>query len=153
MTRGVTREWVAQQKAKAECPVVEGWRDGALTVWVPGKPYNFKSGSATTHGAMMKHRKLVAEWRDRTGSRIYAQKIAPWTPAAPKRVTFTVYSRKPFDDDGLRVTCSPSRDALIDMRLIDDDATARGHVFVYDNVVRPKMSELHGIAIRIESAR
>lgn len=149
----VTKEWVAQQQAKASYPVTEGWKNGVLTVFVPGKPMNPQAGDLRHH---MKKARATAEWRDRTGSRIYAQRIPwiPWwTPAAPKKITFTVYSRQAFDDDNLAMVCKPSRDALKDMKIIVDDAPKHGHAFKYANEVRPKLADVHGIAIRIELAR
>jgi hypothetical protein len=142
----------AQLQAKATYPVQEGWRNGTLTVFVPGVPYNFKSGGQTSRGGLMKHRRLVESWRNRTGSHLYAHRIPGlphWSPAAPKRVTFTVYSRNPFDSDGREVACSPSRDALKDMQIIDDDRDSSRHVFLYDQVTSRKLAFVHGIAIAI----
>lgn len=161
MTAGVTKAWVAQ--TKATCPVVEGWKDGALTVFVPGAPYNFKSGGQTTRDGLMKHRRLVKEWRERTGARLYIvmsdndQGARPatylrWKPEQPKRVTFTVYSRNAFDSDGREVACSPSRDALKDMLLVTDDRDSARNVFTYKQETSRAAGSVYGIAIRIEKA-
>lgn len=149
----ITKEEYAQLQAKATYPVTEGWKNGVLTVFVPGKPMNPQDGKLRHP---LKKAKTVAAWRDRTGSRIYAQRIPGlpwWTPAAPKKITFTVYSRQAFDDDNLSAVCKPVRDALKDMLIIVDDAPRHGHAFKYTNVVAPRQADVHGIAIRIELAR
>jgi hypothetical protein len=157
----VTPAEYAQLQARAQSPVREGWRDGALSVFVPGIPYNFKSGGQTTRGGLMKHRRLVKEWRERTADRIFAvmsendlgEKRAPflaWKQSDPKRVTFTVYSRNAFDSDGREVCCSPSRDALKDMHLVTDDRDSAGNVFIYEQITSRKATFVRGIAIRIE---
>ena len=160
MTEGVTKAWVAQQAMKAACPVVEGWRDGALTIFVPGVPKHFKGRG---------HRYTVSRhtknWRERTASRLLAHCSGwapremrfivacgfatpwPWRANAPKRITFTVYtSGRGFDDDNLELVASPCRDALKDMRIIDDDTPAAGHCFTYAQVTK---AAVVGIAMAV----
>ena len=165
-TARVTPQWLAQQVAKATAPVVEGWRDGVLSIFVPGTPYNFKSASALSMATMMKHRRLVKEWRQRTGERLYRWRRDavwrrgvlytpwPWRAAEPKRVHFTVYCRNPFDGvDGLRVVCSPSTDALKDMGLIDDDRDSSRHAFTHEQQPSRKRGSVYGIAVTVEARR
>ena len=149
MTEGVTKAWVAQQAMKAACPVVEGWRDGALTIFVPGVPKHFKGRG---------HRYTVSRhtknWRERTASRLLPWQVShgpigpwPWSPWDPKRITFTVYtSGRGFDDDNLELVASPCRDALKDMRIIDDDTPAAGHCFTYAQVTK---AAVVGIAMAV----
>jgi hypothetical protein len=156
MTEGVTREWQAQQLAKATAPVTEGWKDGALCVFVEGRPWNPQAGDMRNR---WKKARTVKTWRERTASRllpharaysvVHGRYVFPWEPRQPKRVAFTVYSRQAFDDDNLSAVCKPSRDALKDMRVIDDDAPKCGHLFLYRNVVAPRLADVHGIAIAI----
>lgn len=148
MTSGVTREWLAQQAAKARAPVVEGWKDGALTVWVPGSPANLKNkvGHWSTRARWAK------AWRERTAARLLRHH-RPVPPYVPKRITFTVYGRSRFDDDNLALVCSPCRDALQDMGMIDSDGNP-AHRFVYQQArpTRKARAVQHGIAVRIELA-
>lgn len=159
MTSGVTKEWVAQQAAKATYPVVEGWEDGALSIFIAGRPRHFKG---STHvNAKVGHTKRL---RERTANRLWMHHVKvgrggnfatgfwPWTPAQPKRVTFTVYWRSSFDgDDNLRLVCSAAKDALKDCGLVDDDRDSSGHVFLYAQA-KPtrKAGAVHGIAVRVE---
>lgn len=149
----MSRSWVAQQAARATAtaPVVEGWKDGVLTVFCEGKPMNPQDGSERHY---LKKAKTVKAWRERTANgvlRVLNQWGRPlgWPPEAPKRITFVIYSRRAFDDDNLTMVAKPSRDGLRDAGIIHDDARRSGHRFLYENVVAPKMSDVHGIAIRV----
>jgi hypothetical protein len=53
-------------------------------------------------------------------------------PRRPKRVQFTAYVGRPFDDDNLVTALKHCRDGLVDCRLICGDAPADGHVFSYE---------------------
>ena len=65
----------------------------------------------------------------------------------PKRVTFTAYVFREWDDDNLRAALKPHRDALKDVGLITDDAPSSGNVFEYrQKVERPKV----GVEIVVE---
>ena len=55
-------------------------------------------------------------------------------PARPKRVHFTAYVGRGFDDDGLVGSLKAIRDGCIDARLISGDAPKDGHVFTYEQV-------------------
>lgn len=152
MTTGVTKNWVAQQAAKASAPVVEGWKDGALTIFVEGRPRHFKGSMHVT--AKLGHTQRL---RERTATRILMAvpsitRVPLWgSPALPKHVHFTVYWRSAFDgDDNLRLVCSAAKDALMDMKIIDDDADARGHRFTYEQTVSRKAGSVHGIAVKVE---
>lgn len=156
----VTTAWVKQQAVKAKAPVVEGWKDGVLVVFVPGTPKNPLNGS---HAHWSKRAKWAKGWREKAAARVYeigchrdgAPRMAPtpWAATDPKHVTFTVYGRARFDDDNLRAVCKPVRDALKDMAVIDDDRPSSGHVFEYTQA-KPARSAgaIHGIAIRVELA-
>ena len=146
--------------ASPRVPVTEGWSDGALTVFVPGKPRNPLNGS---HEHWSKRAKWAKGWRERAAVRILAHlpraKNGVWSgywtylPAEPKRITFTIYGAARFDDDNLRAVCKPVRDALKDMAVIDDDRPSAGHTFLYEQA-KPtrKAGATHGIAIRVELA-
>jgi hypothetical protein len=150
----VTPAEYAQLQARAQSPVLEGWRDGALTVFVPGKPTHYKGkGHRYT---VAKHTK---DWRERVGSRLLARMSEagprrrpswPWSDTQPKRVSFIVISRNAFDADNLELVCSPCRDALKDMALIQDDRTSAGHEFTYQNMTTRKVGAVLGISIRVE---
>ena len=157
-TARVTPQWLAQQAAKARAPVVEGWRDGVLSVWVPGRPSNPLNGS---HAHWSKRARWAKGWRDRAGTRIWAaicghEPRAGWSggwtffAADPKLVTFTVYGPSRFDDDNLTAVVKPVRDALKDMAVIDDDRPSSGHLFVYEQA-KPsrKPDSVYGIAVTI----
>ena len=63
----VTKAEYAALQARSSCPVREGWKDGALTIWVPGTPKHFKGkGHRFT---VSRHTK---DWRERTASRVFA---------------------------------------------------------------------------------
>jgi hypothetical protein len=140
-------------QARADYPVLEGWTHGALVVFIPGKPYNFKSEGHGTRGALMKHRRLVKAWRERTAAHLLPfagpGRTWPWPAATPKAVTFTVYSWNAFDSDGREVAASPCRDALKDMQLVTDDRDAAQNVFTYAQIVTRRRGAVYGIAIRI----
>ena len=170
-TARVTPQWLAQQAAKATAPVVEGWRDGVLSVWVPGTPKHFKGkGHRYT---VSKHTK---DWRERTATRLlpYANPVTrrhwplrwPWLPEAPKRIVFTIYTAgRGFDGvDNLKLVASPCLDALgpnrthlrngVEVRahgmgLIDDDKNP-AHDIQYLQVVKAKVT---GIAVTVRLRR
>lgn len=150
----------------AAYPVREGWTDGALTVFVAGRPYNALNNNSRSWG---KHERLRREWRERTANRIF-EKCAPdermrphsllwtWKPETPKVITFTVYGPSRFDDDGLAAVCKSVRDALgprgprkPGVGIIQDDRPSAGHVFVYEQA-KPtrKAGSVYGVAIRVE---
>ena len=149
----ITRaEYVALQ-AKVSAPIREGWRDGVLTVWVPGTPANLKNKV----GHWSKRARWAKEWRERTatclwrlsGTRDYPW---PWKARDPKRVTFTVHGRSRFDSDNVALVCSPCRDALQDMKIIDNDGNV-AHRFLYEQAPPSrKAGSAYGIAIRIALA-
>ena len=142
---------LAQRKAlratESAFPVAVGWQGGALSIFVVGRPRNPLNGS---RGHWSVHSRWAKGWRERTATALlgpdgYARQ---WIPAVPKLVTFTVYSWGKYDSDNLQAVCKPCRDALTDMRVIDDDRPSSGHDFGYANVVSRK--GVTGIAIRIE---
>ena len=153
----MTKAEYAVLKARTPAPVTEGWKDGALTVWVPGTPKHFKGkGDRYT---VARHTK---DWRARTVTAIYRVRFRsvdgadagfPSSPERPKRITFTVFCRNAFDsDENLRLVCSPLKDALIDMRLIQDDRDSAGHTFIYLQVPSRVKGAALGIAVRVELA-
>lgn len=173
----ITREELALLQSRThqgpQLPVHEGWKDGALTIFVPGKPTHYK-GKGHRY-AVSQHTK---EWRERTASRLLMHCSGwahpelrfivaggfkspwPWTPTARKLVIFTVYCRNAFDgDDNLRLVCSPLKDALgptgarkPGVGLLDDDRDSSGHTFLYTQVVARKVGSVHGIAVRVALA-
>ena len=147
-------------QTRATCPVVEGWANGALTIFVPGRPTHFKGkGHRFT---VSKHTK---DWRERTVNRLWGLAGIlpwPWTPEQPKIITFTVYtSGHGFDGpENLRLVCSPCLDALgmpraylrkgrtvggHGMGLIDDDKNP-AHEIRYEQVTQAAVT---GIAVRV----
>ena len=164
VTDGVTKAWIAQQAAKAACPVVEGWLGGpglavhALTVFVAGTPANLKNkvGHWSTRARWAK------QWREATATRLYLllvpadyigeQPSMPWAATDPKRITFTIYGRSRFDDDNAALVVSPCRDALQDMRVIDNDGNVAHRFFYAQAPPTRKVGAVLGIALRIELA-
>lgn len=161
----VTKAEVAMLNARRtsadRSPVVEGWKDGALTVFVPGKPTHYKGNG--DRGTVSRHTK---DWRERTATGVL-RACAPqevmrkhaalwgWTPETPKRITFTVYTNgRGFDGpDNIRLVASPCLDALGPRRprapgmgIIDDDKNP-AHEISYNQVTK---AAVPGIAIRIE---
>jgi hypothetical protein len=152
MTHGVTKDWVKEQALRAAMPVREGWDQGALTIFVPGRPRHFK-GYGDRY-AVARHTK---DWRERTASRLFPWRVTrgpigpwPWSPFDPKRIAFTVYCARLFDTDNLGLVCSGARDGLKDARLIQDDRESAGHQFSYAQHRAQRGKELTGIAITIE---
>ena len=158
-TARVTPQWLAQQAAKATAPVVEGWRDGVLSVWVPGRPSNPLNGTLA-HAHWSKRARWARGWRERASVALWGKMLAPkwvgevahwpWEQEDAKLVTFTVYGPSRFDDDNLTAVVKPVRDALKDMAVIDDDRPSSGHEFKYDQA-KPsrKPDSVYGIAVTI----
>lgn len=145
-------------------PVVEGWKDDALTVWVPGRPANMKNkvGHWSTRAKWAKGWRaraaahLAFSWSTRpvpfNGKASEKNMGWPWAPEEPKRVTFTIYGPSRFDDDNCALVASPCRDALQDMRIIDNDGNP-AHRFLYEQATPTrKAGAAHGIAIKVELA-
>lgn len=137
----------------ARLPVVEGWRDGVLTVFVSGKPRNPMNGS---HEHWAKRARWAKGWRERTGMALMPHRSTtrlhawPWKPETAKRVTFVVYAAARFDDDNLRAVVKPCRDALTSCALLDDDRPSAGHTFLYAQAKPTRTAgAVHGIAITI----
>lgn len=124
-----------------------------LAVFVPGKVTNPLNGS---HGHWTKHRRWAKDWRERAQTALLegrswfltvGQTVGP--AEVPKAITFIAYVAREFDDDNIRAACKPCRDALKDMRVIDDDKPSAGHVFEYQQVVNGKRDARRGIEIRV----
>jgi hypothetical protein len=74
-------------------------------------------------------------------------------PTRPKRVHFTAYVGRPFDDDNLIGALKHVRDGLIDARLIRGDAPADGHVFSYEQRTGiPTAQQGVRISVRLRNA-
>lgn len=121
-----------------------------LDVWIPGKLVNPLNGS---HG----HWSTRARWaktRREQAQTVYLAYICVTgrraVPSAPKIVTFTARVWNEFDDDGLRAALKPHRDALKDMRLIQDDRPSAGHEFRYHQQIDRTR---RGVAVRVEVRR
>ena len=170
----VTPAEAAMLAARASAPLKEGWRDGVLSIFVPGTPRHFK-GKGHRY-VVSKHTK---DWRERAATRLLAQAhywpsrpglafihhkrdAWPWEPSDPKRITFTIYtSGRGFDGvDNLKLVASPCLDALgpnrthlrngVEVRahgmgLIDDDKNP-AHDIRYEQVVK---AAVPGIAVTI----
>jgi hypothetical protein len=60
------------------------------------------------------------------------------SPATRKVITFAAQTWNTMDDDNLRAALKPVRDALKDMRVIDDDKPSAGHTFIYEQRIDRK---------------
>ena len=69
-------------------------------------------------------------------------------PKTPKLVTFTAHVGAEFDEDNLASSLKPVRDALQDMKIIDNDKPSAGHRFVYEQVY-PTPRQSRGVRIDI----
>lgn len=121
-----------------------------MTVFIPGKLANPQASEwKGSHWA--KRARLAKSIREKTGAYILATMgrrldAAPW---APKRVEFNAYVANPFDSDNLATACKPYRDALRDMKLIDDDRDSCGHQFVYRQTVARGLDARRGLEITV----
>lgn len=164
MTTGVTKAWVAAQATKASAPILEGWKNGALTGFVHGAPANLKN--KVSHWST--RARWAKSWRERTANALLPWRVGagpigpwPWSPYDPKRIHFTVFCRNPFDSaENLRLVCSAVKDALgpsgarkVGVGIIDDDRDSSGHVFTYEQITSRKAGAVFGIAIRIALAK
>lgn len=125
--------------------------DTILAVFIPGKVQNPLNGS---HGHWSKRARWAKTRREKAQMCILVairnsiKRFAD--PAMPKLVTFTATVWNEFDSDGLAAALKPTRDALVDMRVLHNDRPSSGHAFIYEQVVaRGKKSE-PGVAIRVE---
>ena len=120
-----------------------------MTVWLPGLLVNPTNGS---RGHWSKHSRWAKSWRDRTCMQILAVVGASRRhgiyPKAPKLVTFTAHVGAEWDDDGLSSALKPCRDALQDMRIIDNDRPSAGHQFIYEQVY-PTPRQSRGVRIDV----
>lgn len=73
------------------------------------------------------------------------------SPTLPKRVTFRVYVHNLYDDDNLRTALKPTRDALKDMSIIDDDRPSSGHEFIYLQEMSRGKDARRGVEITVEA--
>jgi hypothetical protein len=123
-----------------------------IAVFVPGVLRNPLNGS---WGHPLKHARTNREWRERTQSHLLAALRLPRTrmqmdPAAPKRITITAHVGAEWDDDGIPAAVKPCRDALKDMRIINDDKPSAGHVFAYAQIVSRGKGCSRGVKITVE---
>jgi hypothetical protein len=126
---------------------------GEVRVFVAGQLTNPMNGS---RGHWTKHAKWASLWRDRTGLILFdelSRVKAPWKADAPKAVTFVCFVAREWDDDNVRAACKPLRDALKDMKLIDDDKPSTGHVFAYTQIIDGKRTATRGVEIRVRAQR
>jgi len=74
-------------------------------------------------------------------------------PHTLKRITFTAYTYNAFDGDGLQASLKNIRDALKDMRIVDDDRASLGHQFVYEQQISRGKNAKRGVQITVETLK
>ena len=164
VTKAQVEALKARRDAAERSPIKEGWDNGVLSVFVFGRPTHPLNGTLA-HAHWSKRAKWAKGWRERAAAALLHWVTAQCTPAlgphhpwlgrpdTSKTVTFTVCGPSRFDDDNLRAVCKPVRDALKDMRVIDDDRPSAGHTFEYrQEKPTRRAGAVHGIAIKIELA-
>lgn len=123
-----------------------------VRVFLPGQLRNPLNGS---WGGWQKHARLARDMRDRATTALYlattpAQRTEIIRNAAtPKLVTFRAFVVREWDDDAVPAAIKPYRDALVTMRLIDDDRPSAGHRFVYAQTIEKGK---RGVEIVVEPA-
>jgi hypothetical protein len=123
-------------------------REASVIVFIPGKPKNMKNKVSHWRTRYA----WTLDWRGRTKNLLEILMPRggwPWKPTDKKIVKFTIYSPSAFDDDNWRGVCSPVRDGLQDVGIIDNDRVRSGHDFQYSQVVTRKKGVLWGIAVEI----
>ena len=124
--------------------------DERLVVFVPGHPRNPLNGS---WGGWLKHARQAKRWREATALAVYVAlgraRARVRDPAVPKRITFTVRTWNPWDDDALPAVVKPCRDALVEAGVLHGDGLQHGHVFRYRQRVDRSR---RGIDILVERA-
>lgn len=123
-----------------------------MTVWIPGALANPQASGARGHWS--KHATIARRQREKAQTYLLLEtrrRGQPWShkPEKPKTITFTAYVHNAYDDDNIRAALKPTRDALKDMLVIDDDRPSAGHHFIYDQVVSRGKNAKRGVEIRI----
>ena len=119
-------------RAKRAAPAVSSWRDGTLTLVVPGalkNPLNARWHYYT-------RARWSRTWHEKTaGAILEADQRQAWRAisALPRHVHFHAYVQRLFDSDGLQAALhaalKPCRDALVVYGVLSGDAERDGHVF------------------------
>lgn len=165
MSPSITREELARLGRKSSTVSVAPAAGELLAVWVPGALTNPLNGS---HGHWEKHRLWAKDWRERAGTalliaitnrgRFIALAFSDAREGlvamreivtGQKAVTFIAYVAREWDEDNLRAGLKPVRDALKDMRVIDDDKPSAGHTFTYEQRVDRTKGARRGVEIRV----
>lgn len=110
-------------------------RTSPLTIrlFVAGKLTNPLNGS---HQHWTTRAKWAEQWRTRTQV-AWLQAGGPMVEATAAVVTFTAQVGRRFDDDNLAACLKPVRDAAVRAILGTDDGPTCGHLFRYNQEVRP----------------
>src|SRR5262245_59027597 len=139
-----------------------------LVLWVPGAIVN-PGGPGWT---WLKRARLARPIRERDSQHLLLAcgRTPPWPVHTPKRVTFRGYVRNRFDDDRFPYAVAPYRDGLMDCGMFSTPATvkrgkraglvargtgdgpAKGHRFVYEQVVSRGKQAKVGVEIVVELA-
>ena len=130
----ITSADLAALRAKRAAPAVSSWRDGVLTLVVPGvlkNPLNQRWFHYT-------RARWSRTWHEKTaGAILEADQRQQWRAIAlstvARRVHFHAYVQRLFDSDGLQAALhaalKPCRDALVVYGVLSGDAERDGHVF------------------------
>ena len=127
----ITPADLATLRAKRAGPAVSSWRDGVLTLVVPGalkNPLNARWYHYT-------RARWSRTWHEKTaGAILEADQRQAWRAisALPRHVHFHAYVQRLFDSDGLQAALKPCRDALVVYGVLSDDSERAGHEFTYE---------------------
>jgi len=119
-----------------------------VVLFIPGALTNPLNASGWT---WRKRANWTTVWHEKTADALLESGYRPglWSPAAPKRITFTAHIRRKFDSqDNLRACLKPVVDALQKCGVIHADDDASGHQFVYPDQCLNR--SWRGVEVRIE---
>jgi hypothetical protein len=120
-----------------------------VTFWIPGPIENPLNGSLS-HAHWTKRSRWAKTRREKAQMHmLVAFGRGPRSPHTPKHITFRAFTYNAFDGDGLQAAIKPYRDALKDMRIIDDDRDSAGHRFVYEQEISRGKDAKRGVEISV----
>lgn len=144
----ITSAELVALRAKRAAPTVSSWRDGVLTLVIPGvlknplnqrwhhytrarwsRTWHEKTAGALLEAGFRRHKPTVisaTSWHPSTPIPLGA-----WRLVIPRLVRFHASVQRLFDSDGLQATLKPCRDALVVYGVLSDDAERAGHAFEY----------------------
>ena len=134
-------------RAKRAAPAVSSWRDGVLTLVVPGvlkNPLNQRWYHYT-------RLRWTRTWHEKTsGAILEADSRQGWRIVSALQccVHFHAYVQRLFDSDGLQAALKPCRDALVVYRVLADDSVASGNLFDYEQV---KSAGWRGVVVTVRA--